>query len=102
MEKFSEFISEQKDIEKYRALIISTEHGSKAITAERMEEEAKKLGIETYVVKMNGTYIQFDNGIHTIHKEDDDSRYFDSRCYEPIAIQTIAVLTVAVLSSWLF
>ena len=50
MEKFSEFISEQKDIEKYRALIISTEHGSKAITAERMEEEAKKLGPGKIVV----------------------------------------------------
>ena len=75
MEKFSEFISEQKDIEKYRALIISTEHGSKAITAERMEKEAKKLGIETYVVKMNGTYIQFDNGVHTIHKEDDNKGF---------------------------
>ena len=42
MEKFSEFISEQKDVEKYRALVISTEHGSKAITAERMEKGSKK------------------------------------------------------------
>ena len=40
-----------------------------------MEEEAKKLGIDVYVVKMNGTYIQFDNGVHTIHKEDDNKGF---------------------------
>ena len=45
MEKFKSFITEQKDIEKYRVLVISTEHGSKAKTAERLEDEAKKLGI---------------------------------------------------------
>ena len=61
MEKFKSFITEQKDIEKYRVLVISTEHGSKAPTATRLEDEAKKLGMQVYVVKMNGTYIKYDN-----------------------------------------
>ena len=71
MEKFKSFIVEEKDIEKYRVLVISTEHGDNSITAERLEDEAKKLGFEFYVVKMNGSYIKFDNGKYTIHKDDD-------------------------------
>lgn len=75
MEKFKSFITEQKDIEKYRVLVISTEHGSKAKTAERLEDEAKKLGIEFYTVKMNGTYIKYDNNKYTIHKDDDEKGF---------------------------
>ena len=75
MEKFKSFIAEQKDIEKYRVLVISTEHGSKAKTAERLEDEAKKLGIESYTVKMNGTYIKYDNDKYTIHKDDDEKGF---------------------------
>ena len=75
MEKFKSFITEQKDIEKYRVLVISTEHGSKAKTAERLEDEAKKLGIESYTVKMNGTYIKYDNNKYTIHKDDDEKGF---------------------------
>jgi len=75
LEKFKSFITEQKDIEKYRVLVISTEHGSKAKTAERLEDEAKKLGIESYTVKMNGTYIKYDNNKYTIHKDDDEKGF---------------------------
>ena len=75
MEKFKSFITEQKDIEKYRVIVISTEHGSKAKTAERLEDEAKKLGIESYTVQMNGTYIKYDNNKYTIHKEDDEKGF---------------------------
>ena len=74
MEKFKSFITEEKS-EKYRVLVISTEHGSKAKTAERLEDEAKKLGIEYYTVKMNGTYIKYDNDKYTIHKEDDEKGF---------------------------
>ena len=75
METFKSFLSEEKDIEKYRVLVISTEHGSKAPTATRLEDEAKKLGMQVYVVKMNGTYIKFDNGKYTIHKDDDEKGF---------------------------
>ena len=74
MEKFKSFITEEKS-EKYRVLVISTEHGSKAKTAERLEDEAKKLGIEYYTVKMNGSYIKYDNDKYTIHKEDDEKGF---------------------------
>ena len=71
METFKSFLAEQEDIEKYRVVIISTEKGDKAITAQRMEEECKKLGLKYYIVPMRGTYLKFDNGKHTIHKDDD-------------------------------
>ena len=58
MEAFKSFITEENS-EKYRALVISTEHGDRAKTSERLEAEAKKLGIEFYTVKMNGTYIKY-------------------------------------------
>ena len=71
METFKSFLAEQEDIEKYRVVIISTEKGDKAITAQRMEEECKKLGLKYYTVPMRGTYLKFDNGRYTIHKQDD-------------------------------
>jgi len=75
LEKFKSFIVEEKDIEKYRVLVISTEHGSKAQTAVRLEDEAKKLGMQVYVVKMNGTYIKYDNDKYTIHQEEDEKGF---------------------------
>jgi len=75
METFSQFLSEEKEIEKYKVLIISTEKGDKAITAQRMEEECKKLGLDFYTVPMNGTYLKFEDGVHTIHKKDDEKGF---------------------------
>ena len=75
VDSFKSFITEQKNIEKYRVLVISTEHGSKAPTATRLEDEAKKLGMQAYVVKMNGTYIKYDNDKYTIHQEEDEKGF---------------------------
>ena len=75
VDSFKSFLTEQKNIEKYRVLVISTEHGSKAPTATRLEDEAKKLGMQTYVVKMNGTYIKYDNDKYTIHQEEDEKGF---------------------------
>ena len=75
VDSFKSFITEQKNIEKYRVLVISTEHGSKAPTATRLEDEAKKLGMQSYVVKMNGTYIKYDNDKYTIHQEEDEKGF---------------------------
>ena len=75
VDSFKSFITEQKNIEKYRVLVISTEHGSKAPTATRLEDEAKKLGMQVYVVKMNGTYIKYDNDKYTIHQEEDEKGF---------------------------
>ena len=66
MEQFKSFITEAKE-DKYRIVVISAEHGEKAITAKRMGEEADKLNYPIYVVPMDGTYTKFENGIRSIH-----------------------------------
>ena len=76
-QSFTDFITEEiePDIQKYRAVVISTEHGDKGKTADRMTEEAKKLGIEMYVVPMRGTYIFSEDGKITIHRDDDEKGF---------------------------
>ena len=49
MEQFKSFITEEKT-EDYKVVILSVEHGDKAITAKRMKEEANKLGLSHYIV----------------------------------------------------
>ena len=72
IKQFGSFLKEAKTEEKYRLLLISAELGDKAVTAQRMEEEAKKLGYEFYVTKMSGTHIRkSDEGVWTVHKPDD-------------------------------
>jgi len=76
LKEFGSFLKEDKDNEKYRLLLISAELGDKAVTAQRMEEEAKKLGYEFYVTKMSGTYIRkSDEGVWTVHKEGDEKGF---------------------------
>ena len=74
MDNFKSFITEDKH-ENYRVVVISNELGDKAITAERIEEEAKKLNYPHYIVPMDGTYTIFENGQRTIHKSDDDKGF---------------------------
>ena len=71
MENFKSFITEQKD-EKYKVVVISNELGDKAITAERIKSEARELNYPSYIVPMDGTYLKLEDGIRTIHKDDDD------------------------------
>ena len=74
MENFKSFITEQKE-EKYNVVVISSELGDKAITAERMESEARELNYPSYVTSMEGTYTRFQNGQRTIHKGDDETGF---------------------------
>ena len=74
MDNFKSFITEDKH-EDYRVVVISNELGDKAITAERIKEEAKKLNYPHYIVPMDGTYTVFKNGQRTIHKSDDDKGF---------------------------
>ena len=78
MENFKSFITEESN-EKYNVLIISTEHGDKGKTAERLQNEAKKLGLPFYTVAMKGTYIQFSDGKYTIHRGDDKKGFVMDR-----------------------
>ena len=74
MENFKSFITEQNN-DSYRVVVISNELGEKAITAKRMQEEADKLKYPNYVVPMDGTYTVFNDGVRTIHKQDDDKGF---------------------------
>jgi len=74
LENFKSFISEEKH-ENYRVVVISNELGDKAITAKRMEEEANKLEYPYYVAPMDGTYTVLNDGVRTIHKQDDEKGF---------------------------
>ncbi len=73
MENFKSFLTEQNQ-EPYRLLVIG-ELGEKGETAKRLQKEASKLGHEVYLVKYDGTYIKFQNGTRTIHRNDDSSGF---------------------------
>ena len=74
MEQFKSFITEQVDSD-YRIVVLSVEHGDKAITSKRIKEEANKLDIPNYVIPIQGAYIKYDSGKHTIHSVDDDKGF---------------------------
>ena len=58
MEKFSDFISEQKNDEPYRVLIISHDDpDDPPLTSERFEKKCDELGIECYVFELAGGYL---------------------------------------------
>ena len=74
MEQFKSFITEQVDSD-YRIVVLSVEHGDKSITSKRIKEEANKLDIPNYVIPIQGAYIKYDSGKHTIHSVDDDKGF---------------------------
>jgi ribosomal protein S6--L-glutamate ligase len=74
MEQFKSFITEEKDSD-YRILVLSVEHGDKSITSKRIKEEANKLNLPNYVAQIDGSYIKYDNGKHTIYSIDDDKGF---------------------------
>ena len=55
--------------------MLSVEHGDKSITSKRIKEEADKLNLPNYVVQIDGSYIKYDNGKHTIYSIDDDKGF---------------------------
>ena len=87
MEKFSDFISEQKE-DKYRILVISAEPEKSELfhTAQRINDEAKKAGHKVYVVKVEGAIMSYDNGKHKIYNID------DKEGFEINSINTVAIV----------
>ena len=69
MENFKSFLTEQNQ-EPYR-LVILGEDDKKGSTATRLQKEASKLGHDVYLTPFNGSYIKTENGVRTIHKDDD-------------------------------
>ena len=74
MEQFKTFITEEKDSD-YRIVVLSVEHGDKSITSKRIKAEADELNLPNYVIQIDGSYIKYDNGKHTIYSLDDDKGF---------------------------
>ena len=72
VEKFKSFITEAKE-DKYRILVVSAEPEKQKLfyTAQRITDEAEKLGHDVYVVKVEGAIITFEDGVYTIQNTDD-------------------------------
>ena len=72
--KFKDFITEQKK-ESYKLLVI-TDEPEKAKTfhtADRLREEAEKLGWDYYLYKLTGGYTTYNDGIRRFHIVDLDN-----------------------------
>ena len=68
---FNEFISEAVENPK---LVIITDEPEKAKTfhtADRLQQEAKKLGWKYYLYKLTGGYTSYEDGIRRLHNKDD-------------------------------
>ena len=96
--KFKDFITEAKN-EKYRLLII-TDEPEKAKTfhtANRLQEEAEKLGWKNYLYRLTGGYTSYEDGIFRVHNVDDEKGFEVSRN------DTIAIIRGSVVrkDSWL-
>ena len=96
--KFKDFITEAKN-EKYRLLII-TDEPEKAKTfhtADRLQQEAEKLGWKNYLYRLTGGYTSYEDGIFRVHNVDDEKGFEVSRN------DTIAIIRGSVVrkDSWL-
>ena len=97
--KFKEFISEAKDNKKYKLLII-TDEPEKAKTfhtANRLQEEAEKLGWKSYLYRLSGGYTSYEDSIFKLHNKEDE------KGFEVSPIDTIAIIRGSVVrkDSWL-
>ena len=96
--KFKDFITEAKT-EKYKLLII-TDEPEKAKTfhtANRLQEEAKKLEWKSYLYRLTGGYTSFEDGILRLHNKEDEKGFEVSRN------DTVAIIRGSVVrkDSWL-
>ena len=96
--KFKDFITEAKT-DKYRLLII-TDEPEKAKTfhtADRLKEEAEKLGWKHYLYKLTGGYTSYEDGIFRLHNKEDE------KGFEVSGKDTIAIIRGSVVrkDSWM-
>ena len=70
--KFREFISEAPDNGKYKLLVITDEPEKEKTfhTADRLREEAEKLGWKYYLYKLTGGYTTSPEGALRLHNKD--------------------------------
>ena len=97
--KFREFITEAPENGKYKLLVI-TDEPEKAKTfhtADRLREEAEKLGWKYYLYKLTGGYTTSPEGALRLHNKDDD------KGFEVSGADTVAVIRGSVTrkDSWM-
>ena len=97
--KFREFISEANGEQKYK-LVIITDEPEKAKTfhtADRLQEEAEKLGWKHYLYKLTGGYSTYEDGIFRLHNKDDEKGFAVS------SVDTITIIRGSVVrrDSWM-
>ena len=97
--KFRDFISEANGNQKYKLLVI-TDEPEKAKTfhtADRLREEAEKLGWKYYLYKLTGGYTTSPEGALRLHNKDDD------KGFEVSGADTVAVIRGSVTrkDSWM-
>ena len=97
--KFKEFISEAKSDSKLKLLIITDEpeQAKQFHTADRLKEEAEKLGWKYYLYKLTGGYTTSPEGALRLHNKDDE------KGFEVSSKDTIAIIRGSVTrkDSWM-
>ena len=97
--KFREFISEAPENGKYKLLVITDEpeQAKTFHTADRLREEAEKLGWKYYLYKLTGGYTTSPEGALRLHNKDDD------KGFEVSGGDTIAIIRGSVTrkDSWM-
>ena len=79
MEKFKSFITEEKE-DKYKVVVLTRKpkdnpEQNLLVTASKFEKSAKSLGMESYIVFIEGAYITLDDDVRRIHNADDDDGF---------------------------
>ena len=99
--KFRDFITEAKSSNKYRVLVISGDPKPAKQklfrTARRIVEECKAAGHKYYVVEIEGTRIEYDDGVYKIYNQGDEEGFEIHR------ENTIAIVrgSVRLKNSWM-
>ena len=79
MEKFKSFITEDKG-EKYKVVVLTRKpkdnpEQNLLVTASKFEKAGKSLGMESYIVFIEGAYITLDDNVRRIHNADDEEGF---------------------------
>jgi len=97
--KFKDFISEANGNQKYKLLVITDEpeQAQTFHTADRLREEAARLGWKYYLYKLTGGYTTSPEGALRLHNKDDD------KGFEVSGADTVAVIRGSVTrkDSWM-
>ena len=97
--KFKDFITEANGNQKYKLLVITDEpeQAKTFHTADRLREEAEKLGWKYYLYKLTGGYTTSPEGALRLHNKDDD------KGFEVSGADTVAVIRGSVTrkDSWM-